>query len=178
MPRSACSARAWGSVVAEVTQPAAGRRLTGTMAVVAAIVILLDQLTKEWAVSNLTDRNVDLFWTLRLNLSFNSGMAFGRGEGLGPVIGVVALVVIAVLLLGLRRQGDRLSAVAAGFVVGGALGNVLDRLFRDPGWFRGAVVDFIDPQWWPIFNVADMGITIGGALLVLANLRAPRVEAA
>ena len=156
----------------------APRGSTRTTLAVAGAIVALDQLTKEWAVSNLTDRNIDLFWTLRLNLSFNSGMAFGRGEGLGPVIGVVALVVIAVLLLGLRRQGDRLSAVAAGFVVGGALGNVLDRLFRDPGWFRGAVVDFIDPQWWPIFNVADMGITIGGALLVLANLRAPRVEAA
>ena len=149
-----------------------------TSLAVAAVVVALDQLTKEWAVSNLADRNIDLLWTLRLNLSFNSGMAFGRGEGLGPVIGVVALIVISVLLLSLRRQGDRLSAVAAGMVVGGALGNVLDRLFRDPGWFRGAVVDFIDLQWWPICNGADMGITIGGVLLVLANLRAPRVEAA
>ena len=52
-------------------------------------------------------------------------------------------------------------------IVGGALGNVLDRLFRGDGWMHGAVVDFIDFQWFPIFNVADMGVTIGAALLVL-----------
>jgi signal peptidase II len=156
----------------------ARRGSLGVPLLIAAAVVALDQLTKEWAVSNLADRNIDLLWTLRLNLTFNSGMAFGRGDGWGPVIGVVAVVVIAVLLLGLRRQGDRLSTVAAGLVIGGALGNVIDRLFRSPGWFRGAVVDFIDLQWWPIFNVADMAIVVGGVLLVVGSLRAPSVEAA
>jgi signal peptidase II len=152
------------------------RALRGSL-MIAAIVLLVDQLTKQWALSTLDERTIDLVWTLRLNLHFNSGMAFGSGEGFGPVIGVVALVVVVALLISLGRRGDRLSTVATGLVIGGALGNVSDRLFRSPGWFRGAVVDFIDLQWWPIFNVADMAITIGGVLLVLGSVRASGAEA-
>ena len=139
--------------------------------VVAVIVIVLDQLTKHWAINRLSDgRDIDVIGSLRFNLAFNSGMAFSRGEGLGPIIGVVAVVVVAVLLVGLRREGSRLSDIASGMVIGGALGNVVDRLFRGDGWFHGSVVDFIDVQWWPIFNVADMAITIGGVLLVLGTV--------
>ena len=143
----------------------------------AIAVATLDQLTKHWAVNTLDTRDIDVFWTLRFHLGFNTGMAFSRGENWGPVIGVLALVVIVVLLLNLRRQPGRLTDVSVGLIVGGAIGNVLDRLFRSPGWFRGAVVDFIDFQWFPIFNVADMGITIGGALLVLASWLIGRSEA-
>ena len=139
--------------------------------VVAAIVVVLDQLTKHWAINRLTDgRDIDVIGSLRFNLAFNSGMAFSRGEGLGPIIGVVAVVVVAVLLVGLRREGSRLGDIASGMVIGGALGNVVDRMFRGDGWFHGSVVDFIDLQWWPIFNVADMAITIGGVLLVLSTV--------
>jgi signal peptidase II len=137
-------------------------------------VILLDQVTKQWAVNNLTDGDVDVFWTLRFHLSFNTGMAFSRGQSWGPVIGVLALFVVVGLLLSLRRQPGKLTDISVGLIVGGAIGNVIDRLFRSPGWFRGAVVDFIDFQWFPIFNVADMAITIGGALLVLASWLAGR----
>jgi signal peptidase II len=136
---------------------------------VALLVVVLDQLTKHWAVNELADRDIDIFWTLRLNLSYNTGMAFSRGQNFGPIIGVVALVVIVVLLLSLKRQPGRLTDIAVGMIIGGAVGNVIDRLFRQDGWLRGSVVDFIDFQWFPIFNVADMGVTIGGALLVLAS---------
>ena len=136
---------------------------------VALLVILTDQLTKHWAVNRLDGRDIDIFWTLRLHLSFNTGMAFSRGQSWGPLIGVLALLVIVGLLLSLQRQPGRLTDISVGLIVGGALGNVLDRLFRSPGWLRGGVVDFIDFQWFPIFNVADMGITIGGGLLVLAS---------
>jgi signal peptidase II len=145
-------------------------------AVTAIAVALIDQLTKHWAVNALDDRDIDVFWTLRFHLGFNTGMAFSRGQNWGPAIGVVALVVIVVLLLNLRRQPGRMTDISVGLIVGGAIGNVLDRLFRSPGWFRGAVVDFIDFQWFPIFNVADMGITIGGGLLVLASWLAGRAE--
>jgi signal peptidase II len=141
---------------------------------VALVVVLADQLTKIWAVNNLVDRDVDVFWTLRFHLSFNTGMAFSRGQNWGPVIGVLALFVIVGLLLSLRRQPGRLTDVSIGLIIGGALGNVIDRLFRSPGWLRGAVVDWIDFQWFPIFNIADMCITIGGALLVLASWLAGR----
>lgn len=140
----------------------------------ALVVVLADQITKTWAVNNLVDRDVDVFWTLRFHLSFNTGMAFSRGQNWGPVIGVLALFVIVGLLLSLRRQPGRLTDISIGLIIGGALGNVLDRLFRSPGWFRGAVVDWIDFQWFPIFNIADMGITIGGALLVIASWLAGR----
>ncbi len=144
------------------------RRLPG-WAPVAATVVVADQLTKWWAVSALESRDIDLFWTLRFNLSFNTGMAFSAGENWGPVIGVLAMVIIVLLLLGLRRESLPFGDPAVGLVVGGAIGNLVDRLFRSPGWLRGGVVDFIDFQWFPIFNVADMGITIGGAILVLSS---------
>jgi signal peptidase II len=141
---------------------------------IAIVIVVLDQLTKAWALSVLDDRDIDLFWTLRFHLTRNSGMAFSRGEGLGPVIGVLALIVVAALLISLRRQAGAAGAIAVGLVIGGAAGNVVDRLFRSPGWLRGAVIDFIDLQWWPIFNVADTAITIGGLLLVLGNFSAAR----
>jgi signal peptidase II len=145
------------------------RSLGGPLAIAAAVV-LLDQLTKEWALNALEDGPIDVVWTLRFNLAFNKGMAFSQGTGLGPIIGVVALVVIVGLLVSIGRSTSRLYPLAVGLIVGGAIGNLLDRLFRAPGWFRGAVVDFIDLQWWPIFNVADIGVTVGGALLLLTSV--------
>jgi len=142
---------------------------------VALVIVVLDQLSKHWAVNRLSgDRNIDLFWRLRFHLTFNSGMAFSKGRGLGPIIGVVALIVVVGLLVSLRRDNSPLSTVAVGLVMGGAIGNVADRLFRGDGWFRGSVVDFIDPQWFPIFNVADIAVNVGGALLVLGSLFAGR----
>ena len=105
-------------------------------------------------------------------------MAFSAGRDWGPVIAVLAMVIIVVLLLNLRRESSPLGDVAVGMVVGGAVGNLVDRLFRDPAWLRGGVVDFIDFQWFPIFNVADMAITVGGALLVWASWWSNRHEAA
>ena len=146
------------------------RRIHPVSALVAALVLAVDEITKSWAVSRLSNgRVVDVVGSLRFNLSYNSGMAFGRGKGLGPVIGVVALVVVVYLLIGLRAEGSRLSTVAVGMVMGGAAGNVCDRLFRGGGWFRGSVVDFIDLRWRPVFNVADIGVTVGGLLLVIGS---------
>lgn len=139
--------------------------------VVAAATLGIDQLTKAWAVDALDDRDVDLFWTLRFNLTHNSGMAFSRGQGMGPIISVLAMAVVVWLVLSMRSQGSRLSAVAAGMVVGGAIGNVADRLLRsNDGFLHGAVVDFIDLQWWPIFNVADIGVVVGGIALAASSL--------
>lgn len=151
-------------------------RIAPLTLVVASALVVVDQLTKWWAESTLDDRDIDLFWTLRFNLHYNTGMAFGRWEGAGPIIGVLAMVIIVVMLLSLRRGAGRLLEISMGLVIGGAVGNLIDRLFRDAGWLRGGVVDFIDFQWFPIFNVADMGITIGGALLLLASWRAGRSE--
>jgi len=141
---------------------------------VAALVVLLDQLTKHWALNALDTGPKHVVWTLRFNLAFNSGMAFSRGRGLGPVIGALALVVVVVAVIGLARSRglQRSWALPIGMIVGGAAGNLTDRLFRGEGWLRGSVVDFIDLQWWPIFNVADIGVTVGGAWLLLVTARA------
>ena len=111
----------------------------------AAVVLVLDQTTKEWALRELGDgREVPVVWTLQWNLSFNQGMAFSAGQGLGPVIGVLATCIAFAVVWWTRRLESRLAGVGAGLVVGGALGNVVDRIMRDEGWMRGAVVDFID----------------------------------
>ena len=143
----------------------------GITLAIASVVLLIDQLTKRWALNTLSDgRSRHVIWTIDWNLTFNSGMAFSHGQGVGPYIGAIAFIVVVVMLLSLRRSGGRLSTVAVGLVVGGAVGNLADRTFREDGWLRGRVVDFIDPHWFPIFNVADMGVTIGGALLLIAAL--------
>jgi len=160
-----------------------GRAATGLRSlrpslIVASAVLLVDQLTKWWALEALGDGEpVHVVWTLQWNLAFNSGMAFGRAQGFGPLIAVVATVVVVALLISLRREGDRASTIGVGLILGGALGNLVDRVFRADGFLDGSVVDFIDFQWFPIFNVADMGINIGGAILVIGYLRAtPRTS--
>ena len=142
---------------------------------IALVVVVLDQVSKTWALNALDDgRVIDVVWTLRFALGFNSGMAFSKAEGWGPVIGVVATVVLVYLLSTLRRAGSGVSATGLALVIGGASGNLVDRLFRGDAWMRGSVVDFIDLQWWPVFNVADSAITVGAVLLVLGALRESR----
>ncbi|WP_394937411.1 signal peptidase II [uncultured Ilumatobacter sp.] len=141
----------------------------------AMVVVVVDQWTKHWAVTVLgADREIEVFWTLQFNLAFNSGMAFSRGEGFGPVIAVVATGVIVWLLISLRTESSRLSTVGMGLVIGGAAGNLIDRLFRGEAWLRGAVVDFIDFQWFPIFNIADMAINVGAGVLILNTILVSR----
>lgn len=152
------------------------RRHLPAALVTVAVVVGVDQLTKWWALETLGNgRVIDLVWTLRLRLVFNTGAAFSSFQGLGPLLGVVAVAVVAFLLLNRRLVSGRLSAVATGSIAGGALGNLADRLFRsDEGLLGGAVVDFIDVQWWPVWNVADMGVVLGGAALVWAAYRRER----
>lgn len=139
----------------------------------ALAVIACDQLTKWWALQNLADHHIDAVWTLRFTLAYNTGASFSVGGGYGPWIALVALAVVGFLLWQGRTIGTRLGAVALGMIIGGAFGNLLDRAFRGGGFFQGAVVDFIDLQWWPVFNVADMGVVIGGVLLVISSLFRP-----
>jgi len=135
---------------------------------IAVGVVIVDQFSKQWALSALGDgRDIHVIWTLQWNLTFNSGMAFSRGEGLGPLIAVVATLVIVWLLLSLNRDATKMSIAGMGLVIGGAAGNLVDRLFRGDAWLRGAVVDFVDFQWFPIFNVADIAINVGAGLLIL-----------
>ena len=141
-------------------------------ALAGAAVLLLDQLTKWWASDALADRTIDLVWTLRLHLVFNTGAAFSQGEGWGPLFAVLILLVVALLV----RQGagtdEPMTRIAVGVIIGGAIGNLADRAFREGGgFFGGAVIDFIDLQWWPVFNVADSAVVVGGVLAVWRGWR-------
>ena len=131
-------------------------------------VVVADQLTKQWVLNVLSDgKVVKLFWTLQFNLVFNSGMAFSQGHGVGRIIGVLAIFVVIGLLMSLRDAKVLATVIGTGLLVGGATGNILDRLFRGGGWMGGSVVDFIDLQWFPVFNVADSAVTVGAGFLIL-----------
>lgn len=156
-------------------QPLPPRRL-GIVAGVAVVVLLADQATKWWALNRLSGgRIIDLVGSLRFNLFYNTGVAFslGSGDGLGPWISVLAIGVVVAVSFGATSRYP-LGAVASGLISGGAIGNLVDRAFRgDQGFLHGAVIDFIDPQWWPVFNIADAAIVVGAILLVIASFRIP-----
>ena len=150
-----------------------GPRKFSLVAAVAISVVAIDLLTKHWALSALQNGPIDVVGSLRWNLVYNTGAAFslGSGKGLGPLIAVLAIVVVMAISLGFTSR-FRLGAVAAGLIAGGAVGNLLDRAFRgNTGFLQGAVVDFIDLQWWPVFNIADASVSVGAGLLLLASLR-------
>jgi signal peptidase II len=114
-----------------------------------------------------------------LELARNTGAAFSRFGGQGPLIGVLAIGIVAVLLWQGRTVSSRVGAVALGMILGGAVGNLIDRAVRGGGFMHGAVVDFINPQWWPVFNVADSCVVVGAILLVIVSVVAPgRADAA
>lgn len=149
-------------------------RIAPISLLVAGIVVALDQITKHWAVNALSDgRERHVAGSLQWNLAYNTGMAFSRGRGLGPIIALLAFLVVIVLVVSTARVESRLARVAAGLLIGGAIGNLCDRVFRGDGWLHGGVVDFIDLQWWPIFNVADMGVTVGAVLFAISSLLKP-----
>ncbi len=147
----------------------------GAFAIAAAIVVGLDQLTKELALEHLSDGPVELVGSLRLRLAYNDGAAFSLGSGRTSSVAVVALAIATVIaVLGLRAD-RRAVAVGYGVVFGGAAGNLLDRALRaGDGFLGGRVVDFVDLQWWPVFNVADASLWVGIGILLLVALREPK----
>jgi signal peptidase II len=160
----------------ERTAPArpatAGRARWALLLGVAAAVLAADQLTKWWAVEALPGRIIHVVWTLQFRLAFNRGSAFSVAQGRGALISLLALVIVIFLLRSGRYATRASSAVAIGLVVGGAIGNLVDRALREgDGFLGGGVVDFVDLQWWPIFNVADAAIVVGALLLFVTQLR-------
>ena len=152
-------------------------RYAGVAAAVAAAVLVVDQVTKVLAVATLEDSPVDL-GLVRLAVTRNPGSAFGLLKGQVALFIVAAVAVTAVAVVSLRRPHGKATAAGLGLIVGGAWGNIVDRMTRAPGAPNGHVVDFIDFKVWPAFNVADSAIVIGAALIVLfggrARERAPR----
>jgi len=157
---------------APVPDPTRGRRrLYAVLLLLALTTLVLDQVTKVWALNALTPGDpVDVIgpW-IRLNLIRNPGAAFSLGDGSTWLLTVVSLAILAWVVVAARKVGNLPWAIALGLLLGGALGNLMDRLLREPGPGRGHVVDFIDYFGWFIGNVADIAIVgAAGLIAVLA----------
>jgi signal peptidase II len=148
------------------------RRRVGLLLVIAGVVLALDLVTKIVLVSVLADgQRIPIIGdTVELVLVRNPGAAFSLATGMTWVLTLVALAVVAGIVRFARRLRSPGWALALGLVLGGALGNLVDRFFRAPGPLQGHVVDFVSVGWWPVFNVADSAICVGGAVLVLLAL--------
>jgi signal peptidase II len=150
-----------------------GRRRIAMLLGVAAAAFALDLVSKMLVVAYLEGRDeIELIgeW-LQLEVVRNPGAAFGFGETLTVVLTAIAVVVIAVIARIARKLYSTPWAIALGLLLGGAFGNLTDRVFRSPGVFRGAVVDFVAPKHFAVFNVADSAIVCGGILIVLLSFR-------
>ena len=158
-------------------QPRHPRRV-GLLFGVAAAVFVVDVITKIIAVAALTpDQPVKVIGTLlTLDLVRNSGAAFSFGPGMTIGFTLIAVGVIFFIVRTSRRLHSMAWAVTLGLLLGGAAGNLTDRLLRSPGVFRGEVVDWIQLPHWPVFNVADSCIVCGGFLAVLLAARGIRLD--
>jgi signal peptidase II len=156
----------------------ANRRHRVLASSVAAVVIAVDQVTKTLAL-HLPETTIGgepafghhIVGSFYLDLTFNAGAAFGLGRGVTPIVEGVVVVLVASLLLAGRRASSRPgpgASIGLGLIVGGALGNLTDRIFRHHG---GAVIDFFNVaqvnthEYWPVFNVADSCIVVGAIVL-------------
>lgn len=154
------------------------RRALTALAVTAAAGLVADQITKAIALATLPEGGtvpvIDgvLHWTLQRN----PGAAFSLFTKV-PVLFTIIAAGISIGIIWYARRVQELSlGLALGFVLGGALGNLTDRVIRPPNIFRGHVIDFIDFRVWPTFNVADMCVVTGAALLFIHGVRADRAE--
>ncbi|WP_019137422.1 signal peptidase II [Cellulomonas massiliensis] len=154
------------------------RRALTLLVSLAVVVVVLDQLTKAWALRTLSEseRVSVLGDLLGLQLVFNPGAALSIATGMTWVLTLVATGVVVVVARAARRIGSTLWAVALGLLLGGAIGNLVDRFARDPGFARGHVVDFIAYADWFVGNVADIAIVVAAVLLVLAVVRGERLD--
>lgn len=136
-----------------------------------ALVLVIDQVAKDWAGDHLRDASRSIIgdW-LTLRYAENPGAAFSSFTDAGQIIGVIAVVVTAVLVFMITQAERRIELVSLGLILGGALGNLADRIFRGPGVLDGNVIDWID--WWfiPTFNIADAALNVGVGLLLVAVL--------
>ncbi len=157
---------------------AAVPRRAWLLGLVATVVLSTDITTKSLVVAHLEgQRAISLLGgRLLLRVSRNPGAAFSFAEGATVVFTAVALAVIVVILRTARRLRSCSWGVALGLLLGGATGNLVDRLLRAPGVGRGAVVDFLDFKVWPSFNVADSAIVCGGLLAVLLSVRGSELD--
>ena len=153
-------------------------RRMGVLVAVAVAVLALDIATKSIIVATLSPTHAIrlLGGFLHLRQDRNPGAAFSFAPGLTILFSLIALTVIVVILRSSRRIRSVPWAITLGLLLGGATGNLVDRIFRAPGLFRGWVVDWIQIPHWPVFNLADSAIVCGGILAVLLSARGIRLD--
>ena len=163
--------------VPDVSSRTAKPRRIGLFVGVAVVALLLDVVSKIIVAAQLGDGHQVriLGGAIYLDEARNSGAAFSLGTGFTIVLTLIAIVVVAVILRTASRMRSAAWAVALGLVLGGALGNLGDRIFREPGVGRGHVVDWISlfgpmGEHWPIFNLADSAIVCGAILAALVSM--------
>ncbi|MFI6010423.1 signal peptidase II [Streptomyces sp. NPDC051243] len=150
-----------------------GRRRIAVLFGVALFAYALDLISKMIVVAKLEHHPpIEIIgdW-LKFEAIRNAGAAFGFGEAFTVIFTVIAAAVIVVIARLARKLYSLPWAIALGLLLGGALGNLTDRIFRSPGVFEGAVVDFIAPKHFAVFNLADSAIVCGGILIVLLSFR-------
>jgi len=158
-------------------RPRSGRKLAFLL-VVALVVLALDVVSKVIVVGSLSHRAPIrlLGGLLTLRLLRNSGAAFSIGTSMTIVFTVIAAAVIFYILRTARNLQSLPWAITLGLLLGGAMGNLADRIFRAPGLFRGDVVDWIELPHWPVFNLADSAIVCGGVVAVLLASRGMHLD--
>ena len=165
-----------GAPRASASRP--GRRYVLVLTAVAAGVLAADAISKAIVVAVLAGRPPVrlLGGLLTLRLLRNSGAAFSLGTSMTIVFTVIAVGVIVFILRSARRLRSLPWAITLGLLLGGAAGNLGDRLLRAPAPLRGSVVDWIQLPHWPVFNLADSSIVCGGVLAVLLAMRGLRLD--
>jgi signal peptidase II len=151
-----------------MAEPARSRRMLAIYGT-AAVVLALDQLTKHLVVVNLAGRPpLDLIGDfVQFRYTTNSGGAFSLLTGAPLFFGIMAMVIIGGIVYASRRAQPLSMLAVLGLILGGALGNLTDRLLRGEALLRGEVVDFVKVGIWPVFNLADSCVVVGGVLLAV-----------
>ncbi len=156
----------------------ASRRAARVVFVLVAVAAYaLDVASKTWALARLADQDIEVLgqWFV-LHLTRNPGAAFSTGTGFTQFFTIVAIVAVCVVVWLSRRLADRVWAIAFGLLLAGIAGNLTDRMVRDPGPFRGHVVDFFAVPHWPVFNVADICINLAAGLILIQAFRNVRLD--
>jgi signal peptidase II len=140
---------------------------------IAWAVWLFDFATKSWAVNSLDSRNpVEVIGDfLQLTLYKNPGAAFSLAEGFTIIFTLIAISVVGVIAYYSTKITSKGWSIVLGLALGGILGNLSDRIFREPGFFVGHVIDWIQIPNWPVFNLADSAIVVASAIAVILSVR-------
>jgi signal peptidase II len=145
---------------------------TRTIWLIAFTIWLFDFATKTWALSNFSSDSQPVIGTfLQFTLLKNSGAAFSFASGFTVIFSLLAVAVVATIIRFAGRITSRGWLTCAGLLLGGVLGNLTDRVFREPGFFLGHVIDWIQIPNWPIFNIADIAISTAALLAFIQTMR-------